>query len=288
MLGAAVSGGQRLYLALALVSACLYGVWAFGTGQSGRRMSIYFVILVSASTAILTYVTLGMATHNFEFDVRDVGAGLSGGFLNFLGTILLLKAMATGRMGVANGVYPSYVLVPIAFSLVIGESLGLVPAVGIVVIMLGLVLFCLPGMRGGGGDGSLQTIFFALGAAGLFGLAVVVLDIGSRANIYGTLTLAQCPQVVVTSLIVLTARRYRGVGPRDIGILAGSGLALGLANLAFYAAAVEGNVGIVSVLGSLSPIVTALLAFFILKEALRRTEILALIVVLIGTGLVLA
>jgi uncharacterized membrane protein len=154
--------------------------------------------------------------------------------------------------------------------------------------MLGLVLFCLPGMRGGGGVGSLQTIFFALGAAGLFGLAVVVLDIGSRANIYGTLTLAQCPHVIVTSVIVLTARRYRGTGPRDIGILIGSGLALGLANLAFYAAAVEGNVGIVSVLRSMSPIVTALLAFFILKEALRRTEILALIVVLIGTGMVLA
>ncbi len=96
-----------MYLSLALASACLGGVWAFGTGQSGRRMSLYLVILVSASTAILTYVTLGMATHNFEFDVRDVGAGLSGGFLNFLGTILLLKAMATGRMGVANGVYPS-------------------------------------------------------------------------------------------------------------------------------------------------------------------------------------
>ena len=277
-----------MYLSLALASACLGGVWAFGTGQSGRRMSLYLVILVSASTAILTYVTLGMATHNFEFDVRDVGAGLSGGFLNFLGTILLLKAMATGRMGVANGVYPSYVLIPIAYSLIIGESLGLVPAVGIVVIMLGLVLFCLPGMRGGGGVGSLQTIFFALGAAGLFGLAVVVLDIGSRANIYGTLTLAQCPQVVVTGLIVLTARRYRSTGPRDIGILVGSGLALGLGNLSFYAAAVEGNVGIVSVLGSLSPIVTALLAFFILKEAMRRAEILALIVVLIGTCLVLA
>ena len=250
-------------------------------------MSLYFVILVSASTAILTYVTLGMATHNFEFDVRDVGAGLSGGFLNFLGTILLLKAMATGGMGVANGVYPSYVLIPIAYSLIIGESLGLVPAVGIVVIMLGLVLFCLPGMRGGGGVGSLQTIFFALGAAGLFGLAIVVLDIGSRENIYGTLTLAQCPQVVVTSLIVLTARRYRGTSRRDIGILVGSGLALGLGNLSFYAAAVEGNVGIVSVLGSLSPIVTALLAFFILKEAMLRAEILALIVVLIGTCLVL-
>ena len=252
-------------------------------------MSIYFVILVSASTAILTYVTLGLATHNFVFDTRDVVAGLSGGVLNFIGTILLLKALATGKMGVASGVVPSYVLIPIAFSLIIGESLGVLPAVGMVVIVLGIALFCLPGWRKGGGSGdTLRPIFLALGAAGLFGLAIVVLDIGSRANIYATLTLAQCPQVVVTSVMVLTAKRYRGTSPRDIGILVGSGLALGLANLAFYAAAVEGNVGIVSVLRSLSPIVTAFLAFFILKEALRRTEILALIVVLIGTGMVLA
>ena len=118
---------------------------------------------------------------------------------------------------------PSYVLIPIAYSLIIGESLGLVPSVGMVVIMLGLVLFCLSGMRGGGD--SLRPIFLALGAAGLFGLAVVVLDIGSRVNIDGTLTLAQCPQVVVTGLIVPTARRYRGTGGSDIGILIRSGLA---------------------------------------------------------------
>ena len=131
-----------MYLALALASACLAGVWEFGTGHSGRRLSLYVVILVSASAAILTYLSLGFATHNLEFDGRDVAAGLFGGFLNFLGTILLLKALATGKMGVASGVVPAYVLIPIAYSLMIGESIGLLPAVGIVVILLGLVLFC--------------------------------------------------------------------------------------------------------------------------------------------------
>ncbi len=278
-----------MYLALALASACLAGVWEFGTGHSGRRLSLYVVILVSASAAILTYLSLGFATHNLEFDGRDVAAGLFGGFLNFLGTILLLKALATGKMGVASGVVPAYVLIPIAYSLMIGESIGLLPAVGIVVILLGLVLFCLPRMlqRGTGGD-SLTPIFLALGTAGLFGLAVVVLDIGSRTNIYGTLTLAQCPQVIVTGMIVVAARRYRGTSTRDISVLVGSGVALGLSNLSFYAAAVEGNVGVVSVLGSLSPVATALLAFFILKEAMLRAEVLALLVVLIGTALVLA
>ena len=141
--------------------------------------------------------------------------------------------------------------------------------------------------RGTGGD-SLTPICLALGTAGLFGLAVVVLDIGSRTNIYGTLTLAQCPQVIVTGMIVVAARRYRGTSTRDISVLVGSGVALGLSNLSFYAAAVEGNVGVVSVLGSLSPVATALLAFFILKEAMLRAEVLALLVVLIGTALVLA
>lgn len=278
-----------MYLVLALASAGLTGIWSFGTGQSGRRMSLYVVIFVSASAAISTYAGMGLATGNLAFAQGDVAAGLLGGTLNFLGTILLLKALASGKMGVATGVSTAYVLIPLGYSLILGESISALAALGTMTILAGLVLFCLPGMKAGrGGSGSLMTIVFALGTAVLFGLAIVVLDMGSRANIYGTLTMSQVPQVTVTLIVVLTGGMLGGLKGRDAGILVGSGVALGLANLAFYTAAVGSNVGIVSVLGSLNPIATALLAFIFLKEALARTEILALVVVLAGTALVLA
>ena len=99
--------------------------------------------------------------------------------------------------------------------------------------------------------------------------------------------MAQMPQVAVTVVIAVAARSLSGTSRRDVGALIGSGVALGLGNLAFYAAAVEGNVGIVSVLGSLSPIATALLALLVLKERMVRAGMLALVVVTIGTGMVL-
>ncbi|MEY3734575.1 MAG: hypothetical protein RL347_1934, partial [Actinomycetota bacterium] len=45
-------------------------------------------------------------------------------------------------------------------------------------------------------------------------------------------------------------------------------------------------IGVVSVLASLSPLVTALLAVTFLREHLGRRDVIALLVVLVGTALV--
>lgn len=67
---------------------------------------------------------------------------------------------------------------------------------------------------------------------------------------------------------------------------AGFALALALGNMAYFAAANEGDIGAVSVLGALSPLVTALLAVVFLRERLVRLEVVALGVVFLGTVLV--
>ena len=86
--------------------------------------------------------------------------------------------------------------------------------------------------------------------------------------------------------MVATARSFGGMRTRDISPLLGTGIALGLAGIAFYTAADHGDLGIASVLSSTSPAVTALLAFLFLKEKMIRTEIAALGVVLTGVALV--
>lgn len=48
----------------------------------------------------------------------------------------------------------------------------------------------------------------------------------------------------------------------------------------------EGNLGVVSVLGSLDPIVVALLALIFLKEKMARSDQVALLIVIAGTCLV--
>ena len=54
----------------------------------------------------------------------------------------------------------------------------------------------------------------------------------------------------------------------------------------FFSAANQGNIGVVSILGSLSPLVTALLALVLLRERMARLETIALAIVVAGTCLV--
>lgn len=86
-----------MYLFLALSSGVLWGVWGFGYGRYGRVMSRYSVLLFSASGAALTFLVAGLVRHDMRIDSIDVRDGLLGGFLNLLGSVLLLKALTMGN-----------------------------------------------------------------------------------------------------------------------------------------------------------------------------------------------
>jgi len=192
-------------------------------------------------------------------------------------------------MGTVSGISTLYVLIPVMFSFFLGEALALSSLIGIAIMLTGLVVFAVSRAEPSTGTGTQRSvILMALGAALLWGLAVIVLDVGSRANLYGTLRMAQGVQIVVLLIIAALTRTPMELQPRAVTPLLASGAALALGSIAFYTAADEGDIGVVSVLAGLSPIVTALLAWALLKERMRKPEVAALVVVLIGTGMVVA
>lgn len=284
------------YIALALSSGVLLGIWKFGLSFYRGRISSYAVVLFSAAAAAVAYVVLGSLAGTLAFDAQDLLAGLLGGACNLTGTLLLLKGYERGKVGVVTGIAASYVLVPLAYSFVIGEQITWVMAAGVLVIMAGVAIFYSASMQEKSvkekpeAASARMPIVLALGAALFWGLAIVVLDEGTQVSVTGTLALSQVPQVGFTLVVVLigarTSRAFAGVSVRAIAVLAAAGVALALGNIAFFTAADEGDIGVVSVLASLSPLVTALLALAFLRERLERREILALAVVLGGTALV--
>jgi drug/metabolite transporter (DMT)-like permease len=138
-------------------------------------------------------------------------------------------------------------------------------------------------------DNSTQAIVLALLAAGLWGLAIVTLDVGTRVSVTGTMFVSQVPQILVTLVIALAVKKLRiRLTGRPLAITVGAGVAVALAQVAFFTAANEGNIGVVSILGSLSPLVTAVLALVLLRERMTRLETAALFIVVVGTGLVAA
>lgn len=280
-----------MYLVLALASALLFGIWQFALGQFRGRIPREIVLLGCCSTSVVVYLVLGLVSGDFVLNSTDVLQGLAGGLLNVSGTLLVLKAYEIGKIGVVTGVAATSALVPLVYSFVLGESLSALAASGLVVIIIGLVIFYVPAAmrRTPGESQSLQAIVIALLAAGLWGLAIIALDLGTRVSVTGTMFMSQFPQIAVTLVIAFGIKKVRArLSGRSLWIVMGAGVSVALAQVAFFTAANEGNIGVVSVLGSLSPLVTAVLALLLLHERMARLETIALIVVVVGTGLLAA
>ena len=277
-----------MYLLTALLSALLLGIWSFGIGQWRGKVAVFSVILVSASSAAVVYVVIGLLSHDLVFDPRDASRGVLGGIVNVTGTVLVLLAFERGKMGVVAGVASASVLVPLAFSFIGGEQVSPIQAIGIGVIFIGLLVFYVPSMRSkSDAPASPLPIVFAGLAALAWGLGVVIIDIGSRVSVTGTMVASQLPQMAFTLVMVfIVARSLGGLTQRAVLSIAAAGVALALGQIAFFTAANEGNIGVVAVLGSLTPLVVALLALGVLKEQMSRSERVALVIVLVGTCLV--
>lgn len=282
---------MALYLLLAITSAVLFGVWQFAIGQFRGRVPREMVVLTCSAAAGVTYLALGLASGEFLLDALDTSRGLVGGLLNLGGTLLILKAYEHGKIGVITGVGATYALVPLAYSFFLGESIGGIGAVGLVFVLLGLLIFYVPAVtqKVPGESHALSAILVALAAALCWGLAVIVLDIGTRVSVTGTMFISQIPQVLVALVLATAVKKVWGrIDRTSMIVIVGAGFAVALAQISFFTAANEGDIGVVSVLSSLSPLVTTLLAVILLREWLRRREVVALVVVVAGTCLIAA
>lgn len=281
-----------MYLILAIASALLFGLWQFAIARNRATVPREMVVFASSGVAGLTYLVLGIASGTFSLTLDDIGAGLIGGLLNVAGTLAILKAYELGKIGVVTGVGACYALIPLAYSFVLGETLGVIAGIGLVLILVGLLIFYIPALnqRLPTATHSARAIPIALIAAAFWGLAIIVLDLGTKESITGTMFISMIPQVGIALILATAVKKVWAVGMdrRSMSIIVAAGVSVALAQITFFAAANLGDIGVVSVLGSLSPLITSLLALVLLHERMRRLETLALFVVVAGTALVAA
>jgi drug/metabolite transporter (DMT)-like permease len=277
----------RVSITLAIVSAVLYGVWKFGIGQYRGRISPYAIVLVTTSVGTVIYLISSWRTDAMTFSPKDVLPGTVAGICALTATVLMLKAFQRGKLGVVAGIGATSGLVPLAYSILIGEALSLTDAIGIVVIAIGIAVFFLPAMRRTPGEArSVAAIVLSLAAALFWGLTIVLEDRGSRVSIPITVLISLVPQILFSAvMLAFVERSLGGLTRPSLLRLAGAGAALALGNVVFFNAASIGNVGVVSVLTGLAPLVVAVLALVFLRERMTRSELMAMGITILGAGL---
>jgi drug/metabolite transporter (DMT)-like permease len=161
-----------------------------------------------------------------------------------------------------------------------------VTKIGIALALVGIVAASGPELRRGAGT---RSVVLAVGAAVLFGIAMVLLAEGAQDSPVMTLLGMRAASVLglvagIPLVGVLRSRaRMRG---GDLPLIALAGLGDAGANLLFSLASLRGYISVVAVLASLYPVMTTLLARVVLQQRLLPLQLAGVAAALAGVALV--
>jgi len=294
-------------LVLATISGLSWGSADFVGGLMTKRLAPTTVLVVGQSAGLLFTTGLVVALGEPAPAARYLVAGGLGGLAGAIGLASLYKGLAVGRMSIVAPTAALSGAVPVIAGFIQGERPEPLQLAGMAVAGVGIVLAVRaphpdhaiaavgPDLavapsevrthRPSGGAG----IVYALSAALFLGLLVTSLDVAGEASpVWATMMVRVVSVPLFAIAWLLRGRRARHPTGAEIGILALVGLFDNGANVLFAIAAREGLLTLVSVLGSLYPVSTVLLARFFLHERLGRVQFAGVAAAFVGVALIAA
>jgi drug/metabolite transporter (DMT)-like permease len=245
-----------------------------------RRLPVFAVTVVSQAAGLLGLL-LALALHG-AVGGRAFLLGLLAGVGGGAGLAAFYKALSLGTMSVVSPIAACSAVVPFGISLATGERPAAIAVVGAVVALGGAVLASVEERRSESPERA-RAVVLAVVAAAALGLFVYFLGLGSReGDALSTLLGARGGSLSLLVALALSRRAPVRLPRRALAPVAAVGLADVGANALFAFASGHGLLALVSVLGSLYPVVTLLLAHVLLHERLTRGQQAGVAIALAG------
>ena len=272
---------------LALLSSALWGTADFFGGKLSKQHPAIAVTALSQVFGLITGILIILISSSWlspslSFDNYFL-SGVLAGSLGFIGLIAFYSGLATGRMGVVSPIAALSVLIPITIAFINGEKPNSTQMTGMGIALIGA--FCASGPEIKGGI-TIKPLIYALIAAFGFGGAVAFIAQGSTSSAIMTMTTMRFTTFLVAIILFAKYKSFGGLSRKNIPLLIGIGSADFLANLLLGVATTKGLVSLAVVLGSLYPIVTALLAFKILHERLHKVQYVGISLAIAGIAVI--
>ena len=270
---------------LALISSLMWGSADFLGAVISRRLSAVVVVAWAEAIGLVICTAAVVASGAWHGPIDWLWWGVAAGAAGSGGLVCYYTALAAGTMGVVSPIASLGVSVPVFVGFLTGEAPGLLQAGGIVVAIVGIVFTSGPELSGGA---SLRPVVLAVASGLLFGLFFLAMDAGAETNTLMTVWAMRAGVVAFFIPVALVRRTTGGVGAADYGLIALVALGDLLANLFFAISSTLGYISITSVLSSLYPVVTVILARLVLNERLRPVQLFGVTVTMAGVALISA
>lgn len=250
-------------IAFGLLAALSFGGGDFVGASAARRAGV-LVVAAGTQLAGLVVLLVALAVVRPEIPQIDgIALGLVAGIAGGIGLAALFGGMAVGSMGLVAALSGAGSLViPLIVGGLMGARVAPLQLVGI-----GAAAAAAGAASGASrGDVGRRALLLSALAAAAFGTWYVLLDLAAEAaDPLWTLALSRTASALVTGLLAV-GRFDRSRYP--FRVVAAAGLLDVAGNALYIAARAEMAVGLAAALTGLYPIVTMLLARFILRERL--------------------
>ena len=263
--------GPASVVVFGLISAAAWGSADFGGGLASRRATLFGVVVLSQVAGMAAALALAVLRAEPLPAPPDIGWSALAGVLGAGGILGLYGGLAVGRMSVVapvTGVLAA--TVPVVAGIVLeGLPNGLV-VLGIGLALAAVVLVSRVPGEAGGRSGIELAVAGGL-ALGLFNVAISQVD---DRLVFGPLVIVRAVEAATVALVIVVAHRPASVPSRLIPAVLGIGLLDMAGNAGFLFAQGTGPLAVASVLSSLYPVTTVILAAVFLHE--RVTPVHAL------------
>jgi uncharacterized membrane protein len=273
---------------LALAGAACWGVGDFCGGIASRRTAVLVVLAISQGVGLVGVLAWALASGDAFPGVVPLLPAVAGGAAGVLGLAALYRGFAIGAMGIVAPISSAWPIAPLA----VDATRGIVPStvqwLGIALVILGIVALSRESAGTGGSRLSAGAGLALLASVG-FGGFIVGLDAGADESANWAVAASRASSVALAiAVALLTSTSLRPESRRVLPLIVACGLFDTGANVLVAIASNRIPVGVVGVLGALYPILTVVLARFVLGERLSREKRLGGAVALAGAALVAA
>jgi drug/metabolite transporter (DMT)-like permease len=270
---------------LALGAAGVWGGGDFAGGIAARRVSVFRVVAIAHAFGLVLMLALALLSGEQVPQPIAFAWGAVAGITDAFGVAALYKGLSTGRMGVVAPVASVVTSVlPVLFGIRIEGMPGRLQMLGFVLAVASLWLITRP-------DGELDSrrgLGLALLAGTMFGLLLISgKEAGRYAVLWPLVGARAASSVSMFAIVAFLPRDPKPLRPALVAILL-SGVLDSVANAMFIAATRHGRLDVAAVLSSLYPASTVILARFVLKERISRTQLVGIVGALIAVAMISA
>jgi drug/metabolite transporter (DMT)-like permease len=271
-------------IALALGASLTWGLSDFFGPLKGRKLGVLRVLVyvqLGGLVAIAVVVAIRGKGPTDPAVLFAIPAAISG----TLGFYAYYRGMAVGAMSIVAPIAGISAAVPVVVGILSGDRPSLWQWLGIAAALGGVFLASRePGRGGRVAAGVGLALLAAIGFGGYF----PPMHTAGNADFWWASLIFRLTSTSVILAAVAIRRPSLVIQPRQVPMLALIGIGDMLGNLFFAAASTSGLVSITSVLASLYPIVTVVLARMVLKERVARSQEAGIALTLAGVALISA